>query len=481
MVSFGIFIRSTQDDLTIIEKCKNLLASIQSDTKILHVHRDEDRGGLKVVFDTDSSVAQLLQRKDLDVTSTIHALTTALIVHEAFPNDEEEFKASIRNKMATKVLDIKKVPLSAKYPEIGTGKWIIILDVPEIEDLDEFKLMGLPENMLLLKLPNNDCKLKVEFYCRLCQKGGHVPRRCSEAPTPSFSNLEQIASPKKSSSSKKNVHSPGTSSINTIPIGRFFQKTPPKIGIPPKPMQPSGFRIRDIAEERNESLLKSLTDKRNIKDFKVELGTEEVKRSLHILQDVKKEKHDTEDQYSLNGCSSATASSTSKDRDDMKIVYESPGSRLRPEYIQNPPEIENQVTTTNCKRRLSYKNNSNQDPQARKKLRILPVVIPDGIRQIISGIPEQVLDIQKLEAFFTHAKKKSRPLEIVKMYTSDAEGFKRQLVEISRKYYMSPNVGSNADIQFVKMLQGVLKRFKNPPPTPKNVSMTQQIGLEQSF
>ncbi|KAG8171706.1 hypothetical protein JTE90_018820 [Oedothorax gibbosus] len=239
-------------------------------------------------------------------------------------------------------------------------------------------------------------------------------------------------------------------------------------------MQTSAFRVRDIAEERSELFLKSLADKRDIKAFKVELGTEEVKRSLHILQDVKKEKHDTEDQLSPKGCSSAAASSTSTDKDGLEIVYESPGSHLHPEYIQNPPEIENQVTTTNCKRaiQISYEDdNSNQDPQARKKLRILPVVIPDGIRQIISGIPDQILDIQELEAFFTHAKKKSRPLEIVKVYTSDVEGFKRQLLEISRKYYMSPNVGSNADIQFVKMLQGVLKRFENPPP--RNVSMTQ--------
>lgn len=130
------------------------------------------------------------------------------------------------------------------------------------------------------------------------------------------------------------------------------------------------------------------------------------------------------------------------------------------------------VTTTNqnqqpsVKRELSTTDDedSNPTPATKKKkktMQLLDVVIPDRIRDIISGMPEGVLDVRQLEAFFNHVKKKSRPSDFAKMYTDDVEGLHSQLVAVSRLYYMSPNVGSKADIQFMKMLGNVLKRFYN--------------------
>ncbi|KAG8176457.1 hypothetical protein JTE90_023104 [Oedothorax gibbosus] len=88
------------------------------------------------------------------------------------------------------------------------------------------------------------------------------------------------------------------------------------------------------------------------------------------------------------------------------------------------------------------------------------IIIPTGIRDLINGLPNPVLGVDKLEKLFNHAR--GRPnvqLLIKKSYTTNIEGLRQQLNDIVTNYYKPPVIGSQKDRDFVKWIEKFRDRF----------------------
>ncbi|GBM72910.1 hypothetical protein AVEN_68489-1 [Araneus ventricosus] len=510
---FGIFIRSTKSDDDIIEACSNLIQNSNSGGRITAVRKDKTYGGVKVYLNGNDIVQELIGKQFLFETghdlSTIHPLTTHLTVHDAIVSTtEEEFIGELRyiiQEALGPVLKISKVPVSKLHPDIGNGNWRVLLDVPEIEDLDVYKKSGLPVN-LTVKVPGVHGRLPITFYCTKCDKDGHTQWRCSE-------NIED----------------------ETKAVSDSVKREDSTVATPSKPS--SGFFIRDREDESREREVtpknKPLLKIKNIKKFESEIGKEEVRNycdSVHLKdsKDIKKEigessssginseikrrlfsgRDDREpnskrarispmiddDNHSEN---LPKASSTTNDADSLEIPCGSSPStpfKNQPNHFPFPSvgglltrnSVDDSVTTSNqpaptvdtIKSELpsTDENDSdiNQAPsrakpvrQRKKPAQGIPIVIPDRIKNIILEIEDGVLNVEQLTAFFNHVKKKSKPCSFAEMYTSDVAGLKKQLGEIKRKYYMIPERGTNVEIQFMKWFVNILDRFDGTPSTRK--------------
>ncbi|GBO03441.1 hypothetical protein AVEN_147451-1 [Araneus ventricosus] len=78
------------------------------------------------------------------------------------------------------VLEICKIPSSEPQPDIWYCNWGVLLNVPDIEDLDDFKRVGLPDDFKI-RVPGVYEMLSVNFYCARCEKDGHTRWRCFES------------------------------------------------------------------------------------------------------------------------------------------------------------------------------------------------------------------------------------------------------------------------------------------------------------
>ncbi|CAL1279516.1 unnamed protein product [Larinioides sclopetarius] len=511
----GVFIRSTKSENDIIEACINLIQNSDSGGEIIMARMDETFGGVIVYLNTDEIVQELICKQFLfetgDDLSTIYPLTTHLTVHHAIVSTTEEMEKLIeelRNIFQVTlgpVLKISKIPFSELHPDIGTGNWRVLLDVPEIEELDVYKKSGLPDNMTI-KVPGVHERLRITFFCTKCKKDGHTQWRCTE----SIKDEIEV-------------------------VSDSVRREDSTVETPSKPS--SGFLIRDREEEDRErevaSKNKPLLKIKNIREFVSEIGKEEVRNycdSVHLKdrKDIKKEVGESsssgrnsamkrqlvsgrgdrepnskrahissmieEDSHSEN---LPNASSTTNDADAIEILNEvlplTPfknklnyfplpltGGLVTRNSVDDSVSTSNQpaptVDTIQSELPSTDENDSdsNQGParakpvkQRKKPAQGIPIVIPDRIKKIILEIEDGVLDVEQLTAFFNHVKKKSRPSSFAKMYTTDVTGLKKQLGEIKRRYYMIPERGTNVEIQFMKWFVNILDRFDGAPSTRK--------------
>ncbi|KAG8176456.1 hypothetical protein JTE90_023103 [Oedothorax gibbosus] len=375
----SIFIRSEYEgrkDL-LIEQCQELLKRVKSEATIKYVQSDNIRKGFVVRFDCDVSESRLLKTKYLcdDASATVHSLTTSLVLLEAYPNDEGDFVADVRKQLLKiwnmKVLEVQKIPLSEQFPYIGTGKYVVILQVPEVEELEEFKAMGLPDDMVL-ELPSCDEKLKVKFYCRRCLKEGHVQSSCAN-------QLDNHVS---------------TTVLNQ-PSKRPLQESEVSNPRPKKSRGPEPEAV-SIGERRNE------------------VSTADVYPDLEIIS-----------------------------------VFEG-----------NRRDGKTEPSATNYKNSKSIPDKFPTQPNNRITTPASDIIIPIGIREIMYGLPNPVLDVDTLEKLFNHTKKRSNvQLLITKTYTTNIEGLRHQLKDIVTNYYKPPVIGSQEDRDFVKWIEKFLERF----------------------
>ncbi|XP_055936468.1 uncharacterized protein LOC129966110 [Argiope bruennichi] len=508
--NFGIFIRSTKSNDDIIEACNNLMKHSNLDGRILTVRSGKTYGGVKVFLNGDAIVQELLEKQFLyetgDDLSTIHPLRTHLTVHDAIiSSTEEEFIEELRNiiqEALGPVLKISKIPFSKQYPDIGNGNWRVLLDVPEIEDLDIFKKSGLPDDFTI-KVPGVHGRLSVTFYCTKCDKDGHTQWRC---PRSLNDNMEDNSESLKEEDSTANT--------------------------PKRSM--SGFFIRDRDEESKESKsapkTKPLLKRKRIEEFEKEIGKEEVRNFCDSFQlknssnikkevgesssstmtrpvrsendDIKRETHAKRARFSpMNEDDSQPenipkASSTTDDANCLEILFESSPStsKNQPHYVSSESgalftrnSVDDSVSTSNehlptadIKSDLPSTDENDSDSnlgpsasrskpvrQRKKPAQDTPIVIPDRIQKIISEIDDGVLGVEPLTAFFNHVKKKSKPCSFAEMYTSNVAGLKKQLDEIKRRYYMIPERGTKEEIQFMKWFVNIINRFDGTPNTRK--------------
>ncbi|GFR01700.1 uncharacterized protein TNCT_493731 [Trichonephila clavata] len=508
--NYGVFIRSTQNNDEIIEACNNLIKDTKSHGRILKVRKDSIYGGLKVYFSEESLIQELLQKRFLykwGDLSTIHPLISHFTVHDvSFSISEEKFVENLRKKIGDDlgpVLEVSNIPFSKQFPDIGSGNWRVTLDIPEIEDLDIFKNVGLPDDYSI-DIPETLEKSSVTFHCIHCDKDGHSQWRCK---------MKKVDTP-------ADVH---RSSISQS----IKQEDSPK----PSPSTKPRFFIRDLQEEQEKdssSKSKPLLARKKIREFESTIGQEEASRycnSFPLAENIVKketedsvegkfpvkrplssdeEEDDDEPSAKITAISFqnripvhkgndnlienySKASSTTKDDSEIEVINESTLSKDKPNVSgsverTSKHSAEDSVSTSNQPEAIAYEvkseqpsldgNNSDSNSatpvrKRRKPTQGIPVVIPERIKEIINKIPGNVLNVVQLEAFLNHVKKKSKPCTFAKIYTPDVEGLKRQLEEISRQYYLIPERGTNEELQFMKWFVNTLNRYDGAPSTPR--------------
>ncbi|GFY55276.1 uncharacterized protein TNIN_369061 [Trichonephila inaurata madagascariensis] len=510
--NYGVFIRSTQNNDEIIAACNNLIKDTKSGGRILKVRTDTIYGGLKVYFSEESLIQELLEKQFLyepGDLSTIHPLISHLTVHNvSFSTTEEKFVENLRKKIRDDlglVLEVSKIPFSKQYPDIDSGNWRVTLDIPEIEDLDIFKKVGLPDKYSI-DIPETLERSSVKFHCVRCDNDGHSQWRCEV----------------KKGDTQADVHRSISQSIKKEDSSE------------PSPPTKQRFFIRDLQEEQEKdssSKSKPLLARKKIREFESTIGKEEASRycnSFSLAETiVKKEAEDSvEGKFPVkrplssdedeNDESSAKkpaisfqnkipvhkgndhlidnyskASSTTKDDSEIEIIHEltpSTSSMNKPNANRSVERTskhsaEDSVSTSNqpeaivceeTKSKLpsldgndSDSNSATPTRKRRKPTQGIPVVIPERIKGIINNIPGNVLNVVQLEAFLNHVKKKSKPCTFAKIYTPDVEGLKRQLEEISRQYYLIPERGTNEELQFMKWFGNTLQRYDGAPTTTR--------------
>ncbi|GFT34208.1 uncharacterized protein NPIL_504291 [Nephila pilipes] len=501
----GVFIRSDQSHDKIIAACNNLINDTTPGGKILSVKKKTIYGGWKVYLNEESVVQKLIRKQFLYKSgdlSTIHPLVTHLTVHDAeFSTPEEKFIENLREKIRDDlgpVREVSKIPISLQHPDVGDGNWRVILDVPEIEDLDIFQKVGLPDNYSI-DVPETIEKSSVTFHCTSCGKDGHSQWRCfvkneRDEDSDISQSIKEPSEPSTPTSSKKQ---------------EFF--------------------IRDREEERQDLISKSkpLLPRKKIREFESTIGKEEASRycrSFPVADSiVKKETEgrkssgkqssppDEEDEnrgppakkasVSFEGVTIDTdddclvenfskASSTTNDHSLFDIGCESMPSTPhklnvnRSTFAEGSSKhsAEDSVSTSNqpeaVKSELPSIEGNDSDsncatPRKRKKpTQGIPVVIPERIKQLINDMERKALDVKKLEAFLNHVKKKAKPRDIAAFYTDQVDDLKKQLEEILRQYYEIPVRGNNEEIQFMKWFQNTVQRFDGVPSTRKKKGQT---------
>ncbi|GFW61947.1 uncharacterized protein TNCV_4669721 [Trichonephila clavipes] len=504
--NYGVFIRSTQNNDEIIAACNNLIKDTKSGGRILKVRTDTIYGGLKVYFSEESLIQELLQKQFLYESgdlSTIHPLISHLTVHDvSFSTTEEKFVENLRKKIRDDlgpVLEVSKIPFSKQYPDIGSGNWRVTLDIPEIEDLEIFKKVGLPDDFSI-NIPETLERSSVTFHCVRCDNDGHSQWRCKV---------------------KK-----GGSQVDVLrSISQSIKKEDS-----PEPTRPRFF-IRDLQEEQEKdssSKSKPLLARKKIREFESTIGKEEasrycnsfplaenivkteitdsIERKFPVKRPLSSDEVENDNEPSAKnpaisfqnkipvhkGIDSiidnySKASSTTKDDSEIEVIHEltpSTSSKDKPNVSRSVERTskhsaEDSVSTSNqpeaivceeTKSKLPSLDGNDSDSNStiparkrRKPTQGIPVVIPERIKGIINNIPGNVLNVVQLEAFLNHVKKKSKPCTFAKIYTPDVEGLKRQLEEISRQYYLIPERGTNEELQFMKWFGNTLQRYDGAP------------------
>ncbi|KAG8174087.1 hypothetical protein JTE90_010762 [Oedothorax gibbosus] len=463
--NFGIFIRSEyQGKLDfLIKQCQELLKRVNSEATIKHIQSDNIRKGIVVRFDRDVSESQLLKTKYLcdDSSATVHSLTTSLVVLEAYPDNEVDFVEDVRKQLLKiwnmKVLDVKKIPLSEQFPYIGTGKYVVILQVPEVEELEEFKAMGLPDGMVL-ELPSCDEKLKVKFYCRRCLEEGHVQSSCANQ----FDNHV-------STTSKRSLQGDQREASNPEPKKQRAAE-PEAGGIGKRRNEFStedvypDLEIVNVSEGNSrDGRTESHTSAPNLKNNQNQLDNHV---STTVLNQTS-ERPLEEDQSEVSNPKTKTPRgpepevagigergnelSTADVYPDLEIVNVSEGNSRdgRTESHTSAPNLKNNSSTPD--KFPTQPTNHHRRPPSSK------IIIPIGIRKIMCGLPNPVLDVDTLETLFNNTKKRANVHIIIKdVYTTNIKGLRQQLKDTIKKCHKH---GSLEDKNFAKWIEKFLKRI----------------------
>ncbi|GBM43461.1 hypothetical protein AVEN_245563-1 [Araneus ventricosus] len=257
----GIFIRSTKSYNVIIETFKDLIQNSMPDGKITLEIISEKYGGVEIYLNRDDVVQELLGKRFLlnetgDVLFTIHPLTTQLIIRGAvFSIEEYDFIGKLMviiHDTLGPVLEICKIPSSEPQLDIWYCNWGVLLDVPDIEDLDDFKRVGLPDDFKIT-VPGVYGMLSVNFYCARCEKDGHTRWRC----------FESIG-------------------IKTKSVSKYSQEKHLTIESPCTPF--SRFSIPNHEEENKErditSKISPLTKSKNNREFRSRIENEPIYRNI---------------------------------------------------------------------------------------------------------------------------------------------------------------------------------------------------------
>ncbi|GIY35422.1 uncharacterized protein CDAR_189211 [Caerostris darwini] len=503
---YGVYIRSDKCINDIIEACCTLLQNTKSKGKIVTARNDAAHGGVKVYLNKDSVVQELLNKKFLfqngEDLSTIHSLVTHVTVHDAaeYTTEEETFIQDLRStigKLLGPVLDVRKIPISKQHPDIWNGNFHVILDVPEVVDLDVFKRNGL-QDKLEVKVPGIDKKLAVTFRCALCDEDGHTRWQCSTLKSSSTSVDETSPCPQSSIKEETSVSEP-TSGFYIRDLGDNDRDFSPEARPSLKRKRITEFE-REIGKEEALSYYNSCPLPHSVKN---EIDLVEVNSSNSEDEKDSEISHNADESILSGTCTKA--SSTTNDGGIKAGPASSPmktprknQSTLDGYLFFNRNSIDDFVTTSNqpaaatdtikseppstdecdsdSRQGQSSTTHARVVRNRKKPAQNVPIVIPDRIKSIIGRIESKPVDAPKLEAFLNHVKKKSKPYEIAKFYTPNVTGMKHFLQQISDQYYLTPDRGTNAEIQFMKWFANVLGRFDGTPSTRRRATKRPRLS-----
>ncbi|XP_035230485.1 uncharacterized protein LOC118202412 isoform X2 [Stegodyphus dumicola] len=183
----GIFIQSKESNEEFIKACIRELQPVCNSP----IKRVVPYGGngIQMYFKNERTVVTVLRRRVLLVSGKrceMCPLVTHLTIHKVIPNNEHDVQKKLSDKLQLyvgPVLKINELPISKEYPSIGSGNWRVVIDIPELEALKVFqnlkkKMLKNSSNETSIQFFYAEDGMKLSFFCRKCEKDGHISQRC---------------------------------------------------------------------------------------------------------------------------------------------------------------------------------------------------------------------------------------------------------------------------------------------------------------
>ncbi|XP_055950218.1 uncharacterized protein LOC129984372 [Argiope bruennichi] len=438
----GVFIHSAENPDDIMKACKDLIQSCISGGKIEAAVSDDKYGGIKLYLNRDEVVQKFLRRRFLlkengETLATIHPLTTQLIVRDAkiFMEKEEflqKLKRFILDNLDIKyhqILEISNIPFSEHHPDVLTPDLKIVLDVPEMEDLDAFKNVDLPDDYEIQTETENEMP-SLKFYCPTCKKGGHTSWSC---PKSIGSEVALNSSPEKPSNAET-LHMP--KSQNSLPSdvrGNAKKVNIPEITLSPEKMNVSKFERKE-EKVRYYKTLYHKTPGSSKKKVGVS-SSSTMKRSLFHKDNQKNESNSKKAHTSLvnNGQEqSEEISKADNSENDIYVIQPSTST----ETVQHlniaserfEPDIEEIYNVNSV---INMTSGLNPGPSSLQ----VSVSIPPRIKEMWEPLC-CFQSIEQLEAFLDHAKRRPRIRKLATVYDNgNYQELKQHLINLRKAYY----------------------------------------------
>ncbi|XP_035207981.1 uncharacterized protein LOC118182705 [Stegodyphus dumicola] len=491
--NYGILIRSDNSSdrfkgeciSQLLQICKGGIARVVNDTKY---------DGFRIYFKNKASVTAVLNRRSLTVSGHsifMYPLITHLTIHnvDAHHDVQKDLYEQLQSCLGS-VLNVSEVPLE-KHPEVGSGNWRAVLEIPEAEDLEVFRKKGLP-NEMFLKLPYLKDNLKVTFFCSNCKMNGHVLQKCTKQDT-----VQDCITEKKVLSSKELNEAAKAELLGNVQV--FASQ----VGEEEVKRHSEEYSTVDVQHSKRKRPSGQNSGIDLTSRIKIELeDTVPFKSSANNV---------TASQFSRNNSGDDVrfdlhpkASSTTADDDEIQVLSDcqiadqvkratiettwSNAARKRNSEDDrnslNAPTSSQPETVTQTANAHSS-NTAVTEPPTPTRRRAPPVgriEIPPNSR-VEECIREAggKLSKSELEAFFQHVKKKGNVSKIARQYTDDVKRLKEQLSRIVHIYYHSPLTGTKQDRVFMKWLQQLVERFDGVPVSRRDKKGSQNIQQESGF